>query len=306
MSDIEKIEKLNNTAVALGKFDGFHLGHMKLVENVLKLQKKGYTGVIFTFEIKKNSVFDVKNMQNIFTPEEKRMLADATGVRKYIEYPFDDDLAAMQPEDFVSEILVDILDARYVIVGSDFHFGFKRTGNVRTLEMLGRRYGFKVIVIEKETEQDEVISATRIRRLIKTGDIQYANMLLGRNYFIMGTVCEGRQLGRTIGFPTANIKSVPGKLYPPAGVYASRILIPEMQNVKLTGITNIGTNPTVSTSENITIETHIFNFSKELYGKQIVVGLIDYVREEIKFPSVSSLQKQLEMDINLVKKKYLT
>lgn len=306
MSESWKEEKFNNTAVALGKFDGFHIGHMKLIDNVLRLQKKGYTGVIFTFDMRKNSVFDVKKMQNIFTPDEKRMIANETGVRKYIEYPFDDDLATMMPEEFVRKILVDMLDARYVVVGSDYHFGFKRMGDVNTLMTLGRRYGFNVIVIEKETEKNDIISATRIRRLLNSGDIQYANLLLGRNYFIMGEVCEGRKLGRTIGFPTANIRPVQGKLYPPRGVYASKILIPEMHNVKLSGITNIGTNPTISTADKLTIETNIFDFNKDIYGRQIVIELIDYIREEIKFSSFKSLQVQLETDINLVKKKYLT
>ena len=306
MSDTDYLEKLNKTAVALGKFDGFHIGHMKLIDAVLKLQKQGYTGVIFTFEMKENSVFNINKMQNIFSPAEKRFIASETGVRKYIEYPFDDDLATMQPEEFVSRILVSMLDCRYVVVGSDYHFGFKRTGDVRTLEALGRRYGFEVIIIEKETEQDEVISATRIRKLIKAGDIQYANMLLGRKYCMTGIVCRGRQLGRTIGFPTANIKPVPGKLYPPAGVYASKIFIPDMPDVRFTGVTNIGSNPTVNSSSDISIETYIFDFNKELYGKKIAVELMDFVREEIKFPSFSHLQSQLETDMNYVKKKYLT
>jgi riboflavin kinase/FMN adenylyltransferase len=293
-------EKLKNTAIALGKFDGFHLGHMLLLEQVLELQRQGLTGVIFTFKLMPNHVFDILDMKHIYTSEEKRALVCQMGIEKLVEYPFDDEFAAMSPESFIKNILVDMLDAKYIIVGEDYHFGKNRKGDVGLLLDMSSRYGYQVIVKKKKTVGEQIISSTLIRNRISAGDMQTVSRLLGRNYSISGKVTMGKQLGRTVGIPTANLAYDKEKLYPPAGVYASRIYV-EGDDRIYQGITNIGDNPTVNNSGNITIETNIFDFNQDIYEKNIRVELIHGIRQEIKFNSVYELTCQMKKDIEEAK-----
>ncbi len=295
--------QLNHTAVALGKFDGIHLGHALLLEHVKHLQAQGYTGVVFTFDMKENHIFDVHTMKTIYTRQEKRELMEETGIDYMVEYPFDDAFAAMQPEQFIQKILVQCLDARYIIVGSDFRFGHNRIGNVEMLRFFGKKYGFHVIVAEKKRYGDLIISSTYIRRCIKDGAVDEAAALMNRPYFMTGIVTEGRRLGRTIGVPTANLLPEKGKLYPSYGVYASRILLPDQR--VLYGITNIGDNPTVDIHNPSTIETCILDFTGDLYGKEIRIALLEKLREEKKFDSLDALKVQIHADISFVRKKYL-
>lgn len=296
--------QLNNTAIALGKFDGIHLGHMLLIEQVLKLQERGLTGVVFTFEMKPNTIFDVSQMESIYTRQEKRQMLEATGVDCMIEYPFDDVFAGMEAEQFIQKILVDKLDAKYIIVGSDYRFGHNRIGNVDMLKYYGERLGFCVITFEKKKYENIVVSSTCIRSYIREGKMKEAANLLNRYYSITGVVTEGKRLGRTIDVPTANLLPERGKLYPPAGVYASRTILPNMDVVY--GITNIGSNPTVNADRHTTVETHLFDFHKDIYGQEIRVELLEYLRPEKKFESLHALKQQIQTDIAIVKKNYLT
>ena len=212
IKDTKKIQlnSTERTAVALGKFDGIHQGHMLLIEQVLKLQKKGYMGVVFTFDMRENHVFDVSNMKTIYTSEEKAQVVSDTGVDVLVEYPFDDEFAATEPKAFIRDILVGMMRAGYV---------------VDTLRSYADEYGYKVIVIDKLEQDDEVVSSTVIRKNISEGDVRSVIPMLGRPYSMTGEVVSGKQLGRTIGIPTANMLPEERKLYPPAGVYASRIRI---------------------------------------------------------------------------------
>lgn len=299
-----KALQLNHTAVALGKFDGIHMGHALLLDQVKHLQDKGYTGVVFTFEMKPNQIFDVDALETIYTRQEKRTVMAETGIDYMIEYPFDDAFASMQPEFFIQRILVECLDAKYVIVGKDFRFGHNRIGNVDMLKFYGEKMGFHVIAVEKKEYENRVVSSTYIRKCISEGRLKEVNALLNRNYSITGTVTEGRRLGRTIGVPTANLLPEKGKLYPPAGVYASRILLSKRNSFY--GITNIGNNPTIDAHNQITIETYIFDFDEDIYGRDICVELLEKVRGEKRFDSLEALKEQIHTDIDLVKKKYLT
>ena len=293
IKDTKKIQlnSTERTAVALGKFDGIHQGHMLLIEQVLKLQKQGYMGVVFTFDMRENYVFDVSNMKTIYTSEEKAQVVSDTGVDVLVEYPFDDAFAATEPEAFIRDILVDMMRAGYVVVGSDYRFGRDRKGDVETLKSHAEEYGYKVIVIDKLEQDDEVVSSTVIRRYISEGDVRAVIPMLGRPYSMTGEVVSGK-------LPQDH------KLYPPAGVYASRINIVKGEHAghedpfrMYMGITNIGDNPTVNDNGNITIETNIFDFDRDIYGQIIKVELIEKIRGEIKFGSLDELKGQMANDI---------
>lgn len=308
------------TAVALGKFDGLHEGHMLLVRRVLELQKQGYTGVLFTFDKKENSVFDVESLKTIYTSDEKCRVCENTGIDVLLEYPFDDSFARMEPETFIRDVLSGMLCAAHIVVGADFRFGRDRSGDVETLREYAAQYGYEVCVLEKleitgtpsggVEIKPQTVSSTTIRGLIAKGDMESVIPLLGRPYSMTGTVERGKQLGRTIGIPTANILPEAHKLYPPAGVYASRIRIDRKKHDATYdtyriyyGITNIGDNPTVNDSGSVTIETNIFDFDGDIYGDEIRVELLWRVRGEKRFDSVDELTSQMNRDIEKVKEK---
>lgn len=293
------IQTEKGTAVALGKFDGFHLGHMLLVEEVKRLQDMGYTGVIFTFDMRKNSVFDVNDMQNIIASDEKYELAKETSADVLVEYPFDDEFAGMSPEQFIKNILVDMLHVKYVIAGEDYRFGKNRAGDIDTLKSLENKYGYTIISVEKKKIGDITVSSSYIRGLIAKGKVREAAEFLGRPYLMTGTVVHGKELGRTIQIPTANILPQKGKIYPASGVYTSKTTFSDGR--AFYGITNIGENPTVSDKRRVTIETHIFEFDEEIYGEQIKVELLDFIRFEKKFADISELKKQMDADIDYAK-----
>ncbi|MGN0395345.1 MAG: bifunctional riboflavin kinase/FAD synthetase [Coprococcus sp.] len=305
-----KFDINSKCAVALGKFDGIHGGHMLLLNQLNELSEQGFTSVVFTFDYKKNHVFDVENMKNIYTSEEKAKVIEETGIDILLEYPFDDEFACRKPEHFVNDILVNMLHAAYIVVGEDFHFGKNRSGDVELLKQLAGKYGYRVIAIPKKiSENNVIVSSTLIREQIAAGAMESVIELMGRPYSITGQVVMGKQLGRTIGIPTANILPVKGKIYPPAGVYASRIrIMDDISNVfcdsfrLYSGITNIGDNPTVNEDGNITIETNIFDFDDDIYGKKIKVELISYIRPEIKFDGINQLKEQMNKDMNAARK----
>ena len=308
----KKIELNMNTksAVALGKFDGIHDGHMLLIDKLLKCSEEGYTSVVFTFDYRKNSVFDVDTMKNIYTSEEKAAIIESFDIDILLEYPFDDEFAAMEPEAFVRDILVSMLHAGYIVVGEDFRFGRNRKGDVGLLKKMADDYGYQVIAMPKRTSEDhQIISSTLIRGHIAAGNMENVIKLMGRPYSITGRVRKGKQLGRRIGIPTANILPEKGKLYPPTGVYATRIRVVDADMGTFhdsfrfyRGITNIGDNPTVNENGNITIETNIFDFDSDIYGKTIKIEFISYIRAEMKFAGVEALKNQMNQDIKLAQK----
>ncbi len=308
----KKIELNMNTksAVALGKFDGIHDGHMLLIDKLLKCSEEGYTSIVFTFDYRENSVFDVDTMKNIYTSEEKAAIIESFDIDILLEYPFDDEFAAMEPDAFVRDILVSMLHAGYIVVGEDFRFGRNRKGDVGLLKKMAVDYGYQVIAMPKRTSEDhQIISSTLIRRHIAAGNMENVIKLMGRPYSITGSVRKGKQLGRRIGIPTANILPEKGKLYPPAGVYATRIKVVDADMGAFhdsfrfyRGITNIGDNPTVNENGNITIETNIFDFDSDIYGKTIKIEFISYIRAEMKFAGVEALKNQMNKDIELAQK----
>lgn len=286
--------KLKNTAVSLGKFDGLHRGHRKLFEAIQKEQKNGLTGVVFSFLLPPGTFLENKEVNLIYTEEEKKNLLEHMGMDVLVSYPFDKASLSMEPEDFVRDILIEKLDAKVIVVGSDFRFGHNRRGDVKLLEELSLKYGYQLQVFEKVTMEGDIVSSTRIRSELSKGKMELAARLLGEPYSITGEVVHGRKLGRTIGMPTINMALPKEKLLPPNGVYAS---ITEIDGKEYQGVTNIGVKPTVGAEEEERLaETYIFDYRGDLYGRVLKVSLYAYERPEKKFASVEELKQQMERD----------
>lgn len=293
--------QFKNTAVTLGKFDGLHLGHRQLIDLAVSCKQQGLTAVMFSFLLHPGNLFSDKEFELIYTEEEKLSKLKRCGVDVLISYPFTQETRSMEPEDFIREILVKQLDAKVIIVGTDFRFGFQRRGDVKLLQDYEQTYGYQVIACEKIRWRNEIISSSSIRTALKDGDLEAVNAMLDQPYTIRGEVVHGRRIGRTIGFPTTNLIPPRGKLLPPCGVYVSKTLL---DGRYYPGVTNIGYNPTVAEGENISVETYIFDFDRDLYGEILEVELLYYIRPELKFGSLEELMQKMNEDI-IHAKKYL-
>ena len=287
-----------NTAVALGKFEGIHRGHQLLMDEVKKQELYGLQSVVFTFDrpTRLTLTGDTKYKQ-IYTKEERKTILEKRGINM-IEHPFTKEFAALTPERFIREVLVEKVGAKVIVVGTDFHFGKNRSGSILDLENLEEECGYHLIVVEKLQLDGKDISSTRIRASLEEGDMEEASALLGRNYSVSGEIIHGNALGRTIQVPTINQKVPSFKLLPPNGVYVSKI---HWNDEVYYGITNIGTKPTVNDTSEKTVETNIFDFDKDVYGEKMVVELLHYHRKESRFSSVEALQTQLFKDIEFGK-----
>lgn len=280
------------SVVTLGKFDGLHRGHDKLITRTLELGKKGYDTVVFTFDVSPLVKLGTRITRTLLTNEERKVLLERKRIDCLIECPFVPELIQMEPEDFIREVLAVQLRAAYVIVGPDFHFGYKRKGTPELLKKLGHRYGFEVEILDKEMEEEREISSTWIRETLREGRIEKVNHLLGYPYFVKEKVVHGRQLGRTWGLPTINQIPENGKLLPPFGVYASKTYI---NGEEFYGISNIGVKPTVEVPF-AGVETYLFECNENLYGKEAWVEFYHFVRPECKFDSVEELREQIQRD----------
>ena len=291
----EENEK-KETVVTIGNFDGLHIGHKKLISTTKKYAlDRNLKSVLITFnphpiEVLKNIPF-----LRIFSEQEKNIEIEKENIDFFIRYPFTKEFALISPIDFVS-ILSNKLNCKVLVVGEDYCFGRNRAGNVETLKKLGKESNIEVIVVSNIIIDGERVSSSIIRNCIKEKNIKKANMLLNRPYYILSKVVEGNKLGRTIGFPTANIIPLENKILPPDGVYITKTIY-EGKTYK--SITNIGTNPTVNNIHK-TIETYIFDFNENLYGEYIKVCFYDWIRGVEKFDGIESLKKQICKDIDVV------
>lgn len=281
-------------AVSLGKFDGLHRGHRKLIGRVLMQKQHGLIPVIFTFEKNPTRMIQGLSGQNIMTNEERRQLLEQMGVEELLECPFVPEISHMEPEIFVQKVLVEQLHTAFVAVGADFHFGYERKGDCRMLRALGEQYGFAVEVVEKEKSHGRDISSTYVREALYEGNIPLANALLGYRYFVSGEVLHGRQIGRTLGLPTTNLLPSMQKLLPPNGVYLTRTFLEEGDYF---GITNIGYKPTVGGETHEGVETYLFDYQGDLYGQEIKVEFLEFERPEQKFKSLEELKARILSDV---------
>lgn len=282
------------TAVTLGKFDGLHRGHQKLFEKVNELKCENCCSVVFTFTIPPSLLLTGTPIKKINTNIERRHFMERFGVDYLIEHSFTDGMSRMTPREFAEQILVKQIHAANVVVGDDFHFGYKRSGNVTVLTELGKELGFQVLTMEKERYNGREISSSYVREALFIGDIELANHLLGYPYTIFGTVLHGHEIGRTLGLPTINLIPDQDKLLPPNGVYVSKTKVGDKYYA---GITNIGKKPTVGPNEPVGVETYLFDWEGDLYGAEVEVMLFHYKRPEQQFESLESLKNQIRRDV---------
>ncbi len=292
--------KLKNSAVTLGKFDGLHLGHQHLMEQVIAFKKQGYQAVMFSFLYHPGNLFRKKEFELIYTEEEKRVKLSRTDMDILVSYPFTQETKNIEPEDFIRDILVGKLDAKLIVVGKDFCFGHNRRGDIRLLKELEDQYGYQVLACDKKRLNHTIISSSVIRKLLAEGNMEAANAMLGQPYSIYGKVLHGRKIGRTLGMPTTNLIPSENKLLPPSGVYVSRTLI---EGESYPGVTSIGYKPTVGAEKNKGVETFLFDFDRDLYGKEIEVEILHFIRPEFKFDSLEELKNKMQEDI-IISQKY--
>lgn len=282
------------TIITLGTFDGVHLGHKKIIERLLQSSSQEEESLVLTFFPHPRMVLqEASDIKLLNTIEERSHLLEKAGLQNLIIHPFDQAFSRLTAEEFVKNILVDIFNIKKIIIGHDHRFGRNRTANIDDLIVFGQEYGFEVEQISAQEIDEVSISSTKIRNALHEGKILLANEYLGYPYFFTGTVVHGKKLGRTIGFPTANLEIEENyKLIPAYGVYAVECMV-ENQNVN--GMLNIGIKPTFE-GESASIEVHLFDFEGDLYDKKIKVALRKHIREEQKFSSVDDLKSQLKKD----------
>jgi len=292
---INDFQSTKKTILTLDTFDGVHIGHKKILERITQNTENGkYESLVLTFFPHPRMVLQEKSeIKLLNTINEKTKLLEATGIENLVVHPFNESFSRLTAEEFVHTILVDKFQIQKIIIGHDHRFGRNRTANIDDLIAFGIEYGFEVEQISAQEIQDVSVSSTKIRKALNEGNMTLANEYLGYDYFLNGTVVKGKQLGRTIGFPTANIHIKEDyKLIPKIGVYVVRAVVNEET---VFGMMNIGFNPTVN-GEKQTIEVHLFDFDKDIYDQNIEVSLLHYIREEQKFSSVDALKEQLNND----------
>lgn len=281
------------TAVTLGKFDGLHRGHQKLLHEVFRFQEKGCRPAVFTFETTPNTLMKGKLQTMITTNAERKENLERAGVEYLVEYPFNQEVAHMDPEEFIAHILVGQMGAKAIVTGPDNRFGYQRRGDVALLKQLAPKYGYEMVVVEKALDGDREISSTYVREELAKGNIEKANELLGYTYMIHGRVVHGKHLGSTLGFPTVNVVPREQKHLPAFGVYLSQTVI---DGVIYNSITNIGRKPTIEGQHPVGVETYIYDLNQDLYDKWIEVRLLNFMRAEMKFNGIEELKAQVLSD----------
>lgn len=299
ITSLDEIKLMHPSAVAIGKFDGIHLGHRQLLGEIIAKKQEGMKTVVFTFNPSPNVLFSKVKEKELTSCEEKRKLFEDLGIDVLVEFPLTYESAATPKENFVKDILVQKLNAKHIVAGTDLSFGKNGEGNSAFLLEESSKYGFEVEIIDKISYKGEIISSTLVRKAISEGDVKKARFMLGSPYFVQGVVKKGNQIGRTIGFPTVNISAGEDKLLPPNGVYKTEVVF---EGRILEAITNVGCKPTVADDGQIFIESYIYNFTENIYGKEIEVHFLEFIRKEQKFGSIEELKEQLQKDIRLGQK----
>ncbi len=300
MKLIRSLNKTTSTPLALsiGNFDGVHLGHQKIISEVKKIAvTKNLASAILTFEPHPITFFKgnlAKDFRINNLAQKLKNFAEQN-IDYAIFLHFNQQTAQMKAEDFVKEILVKTLNVRHLSVGYDFIFGKNREGNFVLLEKMAPQFGFELNEIPAFYNSGKICSSSLIRQLISDGNINMANQFLGKNFTVCGVVNEGRKLASQLGFPTANLNAKPHIIKPKFGVYKTRVFVPSLGK-KFLAVTNFGIKPTIAGNNSPLFESHIFNFSENLYGKKIAVEFVDFIRDEKKFNSLEELKEQIQKD----------
>lgn len=279
--------------VALGNFDGVHLGHQEIFKRVVRCaQEIGGVGVVFTFDPHPLQVIAPHKAPPLLTTQEQKLrLIAELGIAVGLCVPFTEAFAKQTPHDFIREVLHEAIGAHDIVVGYDFRFGHRRAGTTALLEANAQAFGYRVTVVPPISQGGVVVSSSNIRRLLAEGEVAAAARLLGRCYAIEGTVVEGFRRGAALGFPTANVQSV-NAIVPRTGVYAVRVI---WQHQSYPGVANVGYNPTFG-NEALSVEAHLFDFNGDLYGASLQVVFVQRIRDERKFTSVDDLAAQIASD----------
>ena len=294
IKSIDEIVNMDRTAVALGNFDGVHLGHQELIrETVEQAGKDGVKSAVFTFANHPSGLIPgVKAVKSILSDERKAELIEELGVDILIDVPFTEELRDLEAEDFVREMLVGRMNVKDAFCGYNYQFGARAFGTAEILEMFGNKYGFNVFEMPPFEIEGHVVSSSLIRLLIEKGYVSRIKTYMGRHYEIEGEVVVGNRLGKKLGFPTSNLNLNETMAAPPNGVYTTYCVY---GGVRYPSITNVGIKPTVGDFDK-NVETHIFDFDKELYGKHITVEFLKKMRDEQKFDSLDELSAQIVRD----------
>lgn len=298
---INAFSSTKKTIVTLGTFDGVHLGHQSILNQLIEATENGmYESVVLTFYPHPRMVLQQEPAILLLNSmDEKTMLLKKSGIDHLIIHPFDAAFSKLSAEAFVQKVLVEQLQIHKIIIGYDHRFGENRTANITDLIQFGKKYNFEVAQINAKEINEIAVSSTNIRTALGNGSIQLANRYLGYTYFFSGKVMKGKQLGRTIGFPTANLELLePFKLLPKKGAY---VVYSMLKGTRIFGMMNIGHNPTLGENER-TIEVHFFDLKEDLYDSVLCISLLAFIRPEEKFSSVEALKTQLHKDRDFSKK----
>lgn len=285
VTGIEAYSGEKKTAVTLGKFDGLHLGHQKLIEKIRSYASGECESVVCAFDMHRES---------LMTGRERREHLEGK-VDWLIDQPFTEEFREIEAEEFVEKFLHRTLNAGHIVVGTDFNFGYGKRGNVAMLQEMAAKYGYTLDVIEKERYLGTVISSTYIKDALAQGDVKLAGRLLGYPYAMTGIVQHGKKLGRTLGFPTMNIEPEEGKILPRFGVYACRV---EIDGTWYGAVGNAGIKPTVTDEHRRLLEVYVYGYEGDAYGKEITAQFCDFERPETKFGSVEELRANVMRDMH--------
>lgn len=294
VNSIENIAQTNYRGVALGNFDGVHLGHRELIGNMIAdVRAKKGQAVIFSFNPHPKEVLTGKAPYQLTSMENKEAILAGLGVDYFLQFPFTAELSQMDAKEFIEEILIKKLKVNSIFVGFNFRFGKKGQGNGELIKQICKPHGIAVWVCNPVTIDEDVISSSFIRKLLDAGDVNKAGTLLGKNFTVSGNIVRGNQIGRTIGFPTANIKVPQNRQMPNKGVYAG---IVKLHGANYKGVINIGVRPTIGADLGQTIEVNIFDFDSDIYGEYVEIIFVENIRGEKKFASIDELANQISQD----------
>lgn len=287
-----------NTAIALGNFDGIHIGHQQLIKTMISKSKElGIKSSLLLFKGHTKTTIEKNKPSMITNNQQKFKIAEDLGIDIIYLLDFDDKIMRLSGEEFIRDIIIEKMNGKLLVVGFDYRFGHKASGDSEYLKVLGRRYNIDVVVLEPIYKDNQVISSSIVRELIANGNMLDATNILGRPYSIIGKVIPGKNRGNKLGFPTANIEPIDNYVIPKNGVYITNTII---DSKRYMSATDIGYNPTFD-EDILKIETYILNFEGNIYGKSLEIEFVDFLREDIKFESKEALIEQMKKDIKIIK-----